>query len=148
MAITLRALGYQRLKREADPTWGRERHLIRKYGLTLVAFEAINAVNAGNCTFCGKPPADGSVLRVEHDHNCPNGCSSERSCGQCIRGLVHDRCNQVIAIFEYWGASHPYLETAPERMERNNALREMHDRARRAAGRPRKLPADTPAEAA
>ena len=51
----------------------------------------------GLCACCGEP-----MLRegreklsavVDHDHKC---CSGSKSCGKCVRGLVHWRCNLVL----------------------------------------------------
>ena len=51
----------------------------------------------GLCACCGEP-----MLRegreklsavVDHDHKC---CSGRTSCGKCVRGLVHWRCNLVL----------------------------------------------------
>jgi hypothetical protein len=53
------------------------------------------------CDFCHEPLAfrsaglstGGEAPVVDHDHNC---CPGRRSCGECIRGLVHGRCNILI----------------------------------------------------
>lgn len=50
----------------------------------------------GVCAFCGEPPRK-FRLDVEHDHGC---CKGNFSCGECIRGLVHRRCNSFIGIVE------------------------------------------------
>lgn len=34
-------------------------------------------------------------VNVDHDRNC---CPGYKSCGKCIRGLIHSKCNRVIGI--------------------------------------------------
>lgn len=44
---------------------------------------------------CSKP-FDGKPY-VDHDHAC---CPAVKSCGDCVRGLLHPRCNHLLAVVE------------------------------------------------
>lgn len=70
----------------------RARMLVRTYGVTLETYNRILSEQGGGCAICGDPESsDGSSLAVDHDHTC---CSSARSCGKCVRGLLCRSCNQ------------------------------------------------------
>jgi len=68
----------------------RARHQARKnkYGITREQYESMVTAQAGRCGSCG----DEAALVVDHDHSC---CGGDRTCGQCIRGLVCADCNKV-----------------------------------------------------
>jgi hypothetical protein len=60
-------------------------------------FDAMWKAQKGLCACCGevmlpKGRTMDSVC-VDHDHKC---CPGKRSCGKCIRGLIHWRCNMVL----------------------------------------------------
>jgi len=64
----------------------------QKYGLDRKGFLALLAKQGGLCGVCRKP-LDPAVLRsihVDHDHAC---CSTTRTCGKCVRGLLCSTCN-------------------------------------------------------
>jgi hypothetical protein len=42
------------------------------------------------------------TAHIDHDHKC---CSGKRSCGQCVRGLLCNRCNLLLGMVE----SEPHL---------------------------------------
>lgn len=46
---------------------------------------------------CGKLPTVGRTLVVDHDHGC---CPGQKSCGNCIRGLLCDNCNIGLGHFK------------------------------------------------
>lgn len=52
---------------------------------------------AGNCALCGLPmkPSgrDPDSACMDHDRSC---CSERKSCGKCVRGLVHWNCNVIL----------------------------------------------------
>ncbi len=66
----------------------------RKYN---VDFDALWAAQKGLCAACGVAmfPKGRELLSavVDHDHAC---CPDSKSCGGCVRGLVHWRCNMVL----------------------------------------------------
>ena len=55
----------------------------------------LNSQN-GVCAACGLPPILGKKLSVDHDHKC---CpQKDRSCGNCVRGLIHSECNWILGV--------------------------------------------------
>jgi hypothetical protein len=47
--------------------------------------------------FCASP---GHAIFIDHDHAC---CPGKRSCGRCLRGLLHRTCNVAVGYFETYG---------------------------------------------
>ena len=73
---------------------------LRGHGLTVGQYDAMLAAQGGVCAICRKAEtridkASGRVisLGVDHDHAC---CPGQRSCGECVRGLLCDSCNSGI----------------------------------------------------
>lgn len=80
---------------------------LKKYSLTIESYETLFKHQNGLCAFCGEEPRN-LPLDVEHDHAC---CDGSFSCGYCIRGLVHRRCNSFIGIIEkYLNTFNSYLK--------------------------------------
>lgn len=73
---------YQKIKPET-----RERHLVRKYGITLDAYNAMLAAQNGECAICHTTPDTQryGVFHVDHCHTT----------GQ-VRGLLCRGCNHVL----------------------------------------------------
>lgn len=66
------------------------------YGITKERYEELLAQQQGNCAVCGLPFDDESPV-VDHDHSCCKGRGgTAKTCGKCVRGLVHARCNSMI----------------------------------------------------
>lgn len=51
------------------------------------------------CNVCSSEIGQGTDrnLHVDHDHKC---CPGKRSCGECVRGVVCNRCNTSIGLYE------------------------------------------------
>ncbi len=54
--------------RETHPQGERAVRLKRKYGITIEQFDKMVELQGGVCAICGKPPAPGKRLHVEHCH--------------------------------------------------------------------------------
>lgn len=72
-------------------------HRLKRFGLTLAAYEALLTDQGGVCAICSASPAPGRALAVDHQHDARGA----------VRGLLCDRCNLGIAHFA----------EAPERLE-------------------------------
>jgi hypothetical protein len=65
-----------------------------RYGITPEQYNEMFLAQDGRCAGCQKHQSElKRSLCVDHDHSC---CPGERSCGQCIRGLLCVTCNQFI----------------------------------------------------
>jgi hypothetical protein len=80
---------------KADPTRIRRNNLKALYRITLEEYENLLASQNGVCALCGLPPEPDTNLSIDHDHSC---CSGKKSCGKCIRSLLHPRCNLIIGL--------------------------------------------------
>lgn len=83
--------------RERNPNKAREiarRSHLRKYNITLEDYDFLLRNQNGVCYLCKGEPDEGKNLYIDHDHQC---CDGNYSCGSCIRGLVHLKCNTIIA---------------------------------------------------
>lgn len=87
---------YQRYYRD-NAAACRARQLEWRYGLPPGGWDVLFAAQLGNCYLCLEPMSDPgqSRLATDHDHNC---CPGAPSCGRCIRGIAHGRCNQLIGM--------------------------------------------------
>jgi len=71
--------------------------LLRKFNMTPADYDERLAAQGGVCAICRQPETHrhrgtGPVvaLSIDHDHRC---CPGTGSCGNCVRGLLCDRCN-------------------------------------------------------
>lgn len=88
-------------KREPDK-WRetqRRKDLKLKYGITPERYDEILIEQAGVCAICGteNPGAKRRYFCVDHDHDC---CPETPSCGRCVRGLLCNRCNKALGLFD------------------------------------------------
>jgi len=73
----------------------RRRWRLRKYKMSEESYNALLAEQGGVCAMCHKPPTENGFLAVDHDHAC---CPGKKSCGKCIRGLLHFECNTLLGL--------------------------------------------------
>jgi hypothetical protein len=66
---------------------------------------------ADGCEICGDKPE--RSLHVDHDHKC---CNAPKSCGNCVRGIICNRCNKAVDKYETnkMRADYPYIERIKE----------------------------------
>ena len=70
----------------------REYLLKYEYKMTIAEF---NIRSANGCEICGDKPE--RSLHVDHDHKC---CQGGNSCGNCVRGILCNRCNKAVDKYE------------------------------------------------
>jgi hypothetical protein len=63
----------------------REKYLLKKYGLSLAAYDQLFRRGHGACWICLRPPKPGRHLHVDHDHRTGR-----------LRGLLDYRCNRFL----------------------------------------------------
>jgi len=69
--------------------------LLKKHNFTQQGFDDLLAKQEGVCPVCKRaliptPSRSGESVTIDHDHSC---CPTTYSCGKCIRGLLHGKCN-------------------------------------------------------
>jgi len=109
----------QRERRRAEYLANREKYAARnllRYGVTVEQYDALLAAQGGGCAICGsKDPRGRGRFHVDHDHSC---CPGQKSCGQCVRGLLCGGCNPGLGAFgddpERLIAAAAYLITSKE----------------------------------
>lgn len=88
--------GYDRLRYQRNKAAERERHLVRKYGITQADYEQMFKAQGGRCAVCRKPQS--RSFDVDHDHTTG-----------AVRGLLCTSCNRMIG---HAGDSPAKLEAA------------------------------------
>jgi hypothetical protein len=60
---------------------------------------------AAPAALCHEPFEEGQRICADHDHNCcpAQPDATAKTCGKCIRGLLHARCNSAVGIVETLG---------------------------------------------
>jgi len=76
-----------------DSLTARNKYLKRTYGMTADQFNEMLEAQGG-CAICGKIDSNLKNMHVDHDHYC---CAGYLSCGKCIRGILCNKCNWLIA---------------------------------------------------
>jgi len=96
------------------------KYRITSYGLTLEQFSRLLEAQDNACGMCHTPFEDGQLIHVDHDHNgCPQ---KNRSCGQCVRGLLCHGCNIALGHIERrYAMARDYLDTRKVPALRNGA---------------------------
>ena len=67
------------------------KYQISSYGLTQELFDLLLEAQQNACGMYHDPFEDGQLINVDHYHACCRG--KNRSCGECIRGLLCHTCN-------------------------------------------------------
>lgn len=68
----------------------------RSYNISSEEYEEMKQQQNYLCLICKHAPEE--EFSIDHDHSC---CPERsRSCGNCIRGLLCNSCNQVIGFFK------------------------------------------------
>lgn len=66
----------------------REGHLRRTFGISLDDYDGMLDAQGSGCAICGRPPAEGKSLHVDHDHETG-----------VVRGLLCFTCNGALGMF-------------------------------------------------
>lgn len=86
----------------------------KQYGITADQYAEIKQYQGGTCAICLVATGRTKALAVDHDHSC---CPAGGSCGNCVRGLLCSRCNQMIGHGrdnpEFFRRAATYIETPP-----------------------------------
>jgi hypothetical protein len=88
------------------------KYRIASYGLTQEQFGRLLDAQQNNCGMCHKPFEKGQLIHVDHDHTCCR--RKNRSCGECIRGLLCHTCNIALGHIERrYAMARAYLDAPP-----------------------------------
>lgn len=69
-----------------------------RYKMTVEEYEHQLAEQGGRCALCSNTQADQKRrLCVDHNHAC---CPGQKSCGECLRGILCSWCNHKIGVLE------------------------------------------------
>jgi len=63
------------------------------YGVSQEQYDAMFASQSGRCAVCDEPL---NIVHIDHNHRC---CVGDRSCGECVRGLLCADCNRGLGCF-------------------------------------------------
>jgi hypothetical protein len=91
--IRIGAVEQRKNSREKRNAYNRENRTRFKYNLSKAEHELLLNQQEFKCAICGSK----KKLCIDHDHNC---CPANKSCGKCIRGLLCQKCNQGLGMFQ------------------------------------------------
>jgi hypothetical protein len=72
------------------------RNRTKRHRITPQILEDISRRQGNLCPCCGVGFKPGDATAIDHDHAC---CPGETSCGRCIRGILHRKCNSGLGLF-------------------------------------------------
>lgn len=102
---------YDKRRYQATKTETRERHLIRKYGVTLADYDAMLSRQGGKCAICQTTPGTQryGVFHVDHCHT--TGAVRGLLCRGCnnVLGVVNDSPEALARAIAYLGANLPQI---------------------------------------
>lgn len=80
---------YERARYQLVKVETRERHLLRKYGVSLADYDRMLVAQNGNCAICQAPEAEqhNGVFHVDHCHTTGR-----------VRGLLCRGCNHMLGV--------------------------------------------------
>jgi len=81
----VKANDYDRKRYWANRDSERERHLLKKYGVTFADYSRMLAEQDGRCAICSRPEPNNRMFDVDHDHATGD-----------VRGLLCTSCNRVL----------------------------------------------------
>ena len=100
------------IKPEDKARWARKSRL-KRFGLTPERFQAMLEAQGYTCVMCHGAFEDGERIAIDHDHACCPG--NKGSCGRCVRGLLHLKCNLVVGYIETYGDQvRAYFQSLPQ----------------------------------
>lgn len=85
MAVTPTPVRKASVHSHTVPASARNAYLLRVYGITEAQYLEILESQGGRCAICGRKPAAGKNLHVDHDHRTG-----------AVRGLLDVRCNHEL----------------------------------------------------
>ena len=104
-----------RIASHRSPAKSNRKYRISSYGLTQEQFDCLLAAQQHNCGMCHEPFEDGQLIHVDHDHARCRG--KNRSCGECVRGLLCHACNVALGYIERrYAMARAYLDDPPVRL--------------------------------
>jgi Recombination endonuclease VII len=88
------------------------KYRISSYGLTQELFDQLLDAQQNACGMCHEPFMNEQLIRVDHDHDCCR--EKNRSCGDCVRGLLCHTCNIALGHIERrYAMARAYLDSPP-----------------------------------
>lgn len=107
---TRRAADPEKTRKEARDYYARDPEKIikqtkaRQYGVTVEQIEKLHADQGGMCPVCSEEVVlewGTWSFAIDHDHTC---CKGKKSCGECVRGVLHMTCNKSLGFLEKFEA--------------------------------------------
>jgi Recombination endonuclease VII len=86
---------------EQGPNYRRQESQWTLYRLTWEDYQEILAKQNQLCAICHKPFADNPrLIHVDHKHGCEHEGKGQKSCRDCVRGILCHRCNIFVGWIE------------------------------------------------
>lgn len=79
----------------------RKNNLRNHHALSVEDYNWLARSQDGKCALCFKPPTDmNGILVIDHWHGHIHKKVGQKSCKECIRGLLCDACNLALGFLE------------------------------------------------